>query len=328
MVIGKKVSIIVPVYNVEKYLDRCIESLAEQTYKNTEIILVNDGSTDGSSDILNKWRKKDSRIIVVNKENGGLSDARNAGIRIAGGDYFCFVDSDDYINRCMIEHLMNLCSAYRVPMAGCGYTVFSGERINQPCFDEAKANIEKIDFKSYLQKYMQNETVKMITAWGKIYAKELFDDIEYPANRIHEDEFTTYKLMFRAKEAVFSNAPYYYYFSRADSIMATRSVKSNYDTLSALSERDVFLRQADCGGNITADWGKWLIDHSFYHCLECVAAKYHSAEAIKMYRQIYKQYYRLIPFSFKKTMFVWFYRTTGRVFKIKRKLSALRRDNG
>lgn len=309
------ISIIVPVYNVEKYLDRCITSLVEQTYKNIEIILVNDGSTDGSLEILKRWKNKDSRIIIIDKKNGGLSDARNAGMNIANGDFYCFVDSDDYINRNMIEYLYNLCVKNNVKMAGCDYTDFTDSVVVKDAFNEKNAIVEKTSFTEYIKKYIGNEKVKMVTAWGKLYARELFEDVCYPVGRIHEDEFTTYKLAYKAKTQVFSNVPYYYYYHREGSIMSNRNAKSYYDTLLAIYERDKFFDKE----NVYIDgWDEWLMSSTFVPCLECVIEKYNASSAMHMYRSLFKKYGLNSVLSIKQIMLFTFYRTTGILFKLKR----------
>lgn len=311
----KLISIIVPVYNVEDYLDRCITSLVKQTYSNIEIILVNDGSTDRSLEIIEAWQTRDTRIRIIDKKNGGLSDARNAGIRIAKGDYFCFVDSDDYISPNMVSHLYNLCSMYDVQMAGCGYKDFTDGITLQDTFDEANARVEMISFQDYMEKYMGDEKVKMVTAWAKLYEKNLFDDIFYPLGRIHEDEFVTYKLAFNAKKMAFSDAPYYYYYHRDGSIMSNRIIRSYYDTLEAYCERDSFFGDNEICIN---GWNKWLMDGAFVPCLECVIADYNSQNAIQMYRRLFKKYGLKAISSVKELMLLFLYRTTGALFKLKR----------
>ena len=142
---SKKISIIVPIYNVEQYLDKCIESLVNQTYKNLEIILIDDGSKDNSRKIVNSWTAKDNRIKSIHKKNGGLSDARNAGMKIATGDYIGFVDSDDWINYKMYEVLINNLEKYNADISACA--------------------INKIDEKYFIdEKQVLNENICMFTA--------------------------------------------------------------------------------------------------------------------------------------------------------------------
>lgn len=122
-----KISIIVPVYNVEQYITRCIESITSQTYRNIEILLIDDGSTDNSGNICDEYQKKDSRVMTFHKTNGGLSDARNYGIKHASGQYLCFVDSDDYISKHMVEILYNNLIKYSADISACGFlTVHDG----------------------------------------------------------------------------------------------------------------------------------------------------------------------------------------------------------
>ena len=178
------VSVIVPIYMVEKYICECVNSIILQSYKNLEIILVDDGSPDRCPEICDEYAKQDSRIKVIHKPNGGLSDARNAGIEIAEGEYLSFVDSDDVIHHEMIEVLMQpLIENKELKMSACQCLYFNDGDI----FDttqEIKPMVI-IDYNVFFTKKL------WVTAWGKIYKKELFREIKYPVGRIHEDEFIT-----------------------------------------------------------------------------------------------------------------------------------------
>ena len=161
------ISVVVPVYNVEKYIDRCLNSIINQTYRKLEIIIVNDGSTDNSRKIIDKFSKMDSRIIVIDKNNGGLSEARNVGINAATGDYITFIDSDDFVSYDYIEYLYSLIEKYKVKVASSFYQIISSE-------DEIKTNEEYIDKKltarEAVNKMLYRENIAHI-ACGKIYSK-------------------------------------------------------------------------------------------------------------------------------------------------------------
>ena len=189
------VSVIIPIYKVEPYLRQCVESVIAQTYKNLEIILVDDGSPDNCPKICDKYSQTDKRIKVIHKPNGGLSDARNAGIEIAKGDYLSFVDSDDVIHSQMIDTLMRpLIKDNTLGMSVCRSLNFEND-------DElSNKTINLYDFRDFFMKNL------WVTAWGKVYKKELFSTIKFPVGRIHEDEFTTHKVCYETKKIAYTES--------------------------------------------------------------------------------------------------------------------------
>jgi len=196
-----KVSVIVPVFNVEEYLSKCLDSIINQSYYNLEIILIDDGSTDLSSFICDEYCSLDSRVVVVHKTNGGLSDARNTGINLATGEFFCFIDSDDYIDVNMIEELINLLSFHDADIAVCDFLEVS------PNMDISKISlnnetIEIISNIEELENLFSKNYLQTVVSWNKLYKKELFNNIRFPVGKLHEDEFTTYKIIFQAKKIV------------------------------------------------------------------------------------------------------------------------------
>lgn len=238
-----KISIIVPVYNVEKYLSKCIDSLIQQTFKSYEIILVNDGSQDNSGRICDKYRLLDSRITVIHKENGGLSSARNAGLGVAKGEYIAFVDSDDWVNSDMYEVLYNYGKEYNADIVQCGYKIVFNE-------NEVNNNIIKDEVEFYnnieaIQKIYSEDNVEFTVSWNKIYKSELFKEIRFPNGKIHEDEYTTYKLMFKCEKIVRVKGEYYYYRQVPESIMNSKYNKKRLDILDALEERSEYFKGID-----------------------------------------------------------------------------------
>lgn len=223
------VSIIVPVYNVEEYLSRCVDSLCTQRYKNLEIILVDDGSTDKSGDICDQYKIYDSRIKVIHQENGGLSEARNSGINVAQGQYLAFVDSDDFVNERYIDTLLNLAFMYDAEIAICDYCKGVGGEFPK----KRNRRIQLIMAESMLQnwhgKYKRLETV----AWNKLYKRELFvkSNICYPKGYYHEDVQTTHLLINEANKVVITNEKLYYYFQRKNSITGMGDIKSIEDSI-------------------------------------------------------------------------------------------------
>lgn len=208
------ISVIVPVYNVGNYLARCIESIIGQTYKKLEIILVDDGSTDNSSEICDRYKKSDERIKVIHKCNGGLSSARNAGIEIAAGEYLAFVDSDDWILSHHIESLYSLLSEANVLMAICQ---------SQKVYSEADANsIANISGHKLLAKekvmYAALTQYKWWSACDKLFHRSLFDTIRFPVERINEDYAIIFYLFDKCDRIAVSNQITYCYYMRQGSI--------------------------------------------------------------------------------------------------------------
>lgn len=231
-----KISIIVPIYKVEPYLRRCVDSILNQTFTDFECILVDDGSPDNCPQICDEYAKKDTRIKVIHKANGGLSDARNAGIDIAQGEYLGFVDSDDWIHPQMYEILYKGIVENNVKLSVCAYnetdTEEEFERIDKPVF-------ELYDGMKFLMTY----NVAAVVAWNKLYHRSLFENIRYPVGRIHEDEFTTYKLLYNSGKIVFCNKNMYFYFMNENGITKGSYSLQKIDAIYALEERYRFAKK-------------------------------------------------------------------------------------
>lgn len=233
------ISLVIPVYKVEEYLERCINSVIAQTYQNLEIILVDDGSPDKCPRICDEYAKKDNRIRVIHKNNGGLSDARNAGIDAANGMYIGFVDSDDYIHPEMYERLWKQLNEENADIVICGI-----ERVYHAGYEVqevAENAIKKYDGLQAIRNILdKNLHVVSVVAWGKLYKKSLFEGIRFPKGKIHEDEFTTYQLFYKSNKIVELSGRYYYYFQREDSIMGVRKKKFVYDGIEAYEQMGKF----------------------------------------------------------------------------------------
>lgn len=222
-----KVSIIVPVYNVEKYLKKCLDSLVNQTFKDYEIIVVNDGSTDDSENIIMKYQSEYSKLIkYIKKQNGGLSDARNKGIKTAEGKYIMFVDSDDYITQDMVEKLYSAIIKEDSDMAICNYirVNFKGENIKNYNYNFGTTNV----FDN--PKILLNKPA----AWNKIYKKTLFDNMMYDKGKYYEDIRLTTKLYLKCNKIAFIDDFCYYYIERANSIMQDKNIDRNFEIVDAL----------------------------------------------------------------------------------------------
>ncbi len=212
-----KISIIVPVYKVEPYLRKCVDSILAQTYKNLEIILVDDGSPDGCPAICDEYSEKDSRVRVIHKPNGGLSDARNAGLEIATGEWLSFIDSDDWIEPSMYETLLKNANIHdaQISVGGVLDELITDNEIIVTKTTAGESVItetrEKIDAISHFLSHSWS-------AWDKIYRREVFDGIRYPVGEINEDEAIALHLLDKCDRVVYTNEPFYHYIRRPESI--------------------------------------------------------------------------------------------------------------
>lgn len=235
-----KVSVIVPVFKVEKYLDQCIESIVNQTYENIEIILVDDGSPDGCPKICDEWKKKDNRIKVIHKKNGGLSDARNAGLDIATGDFISFVDSDDVIDIEMIKKLISIFEKCDCDVVECEYLTFHDELPKKE--EEINRIIRSYTAKEALSALIDEIDLKY-TAWNKIYRREVFETLRFEVGKLHEDVFCTYQVFGLCSNIIKTNDALYYYRQRKDSIMGSQFSMSNLDSLEARYRQYLYIKE-------------------------------------------------------------------------------------
>lgn len=228
-----KISIVVPIYNVEKYLRKCIDSILNQTYHNLEIILVNDGSTDSSGDICNEYKNKDERIVVIHQENKGMSSARNAGIEIATGQYIGFVDSDDYIEKDMYERLFQNIIDYNADIAICGFVFEENNKIVSKNFTN---NVEVFDKATALEELLKDRKIHSYV-WNKLFKRELWNDAKFKLGVAFEDIDIMYKLFKKANKIIYINSLEYYYVQRSTSIMHVHNSKFIFDRINVIVER-------------------------------------------------------------------------------------------
>lgn len=236
------ISIIVPVYNVEKYLDRCIQSILNQTFKDFELILVDDGSTDNSGFICEKYKEMDNRIVVIHKENGGLSSARNTGLDIAIGKYIGFVDSDDYINENMYEILYNeaIKNNSDVVVSDFEKVCENKEHIN---YKLDKYEIENYNNIEALNQLFESKNVIFIVAWNKLYKRQIFNNLRYEEGKIYEDEFIIHKILYESKITTFIDLKLYYYVQRENSITQSKFSVKNLMAIEAMEDRIQFFKK-------------------------------------------------------------------------------------
>ena len=233
------ISIIIPVYKVEKYLEKCIESVLKQTYTNLQVILVDDGSPDNCGKICDEYAKKDSRIEVIHKVNGGLSDARNVGIAKAKGKYIGFVDSDDYIKEDMYEILINLIKEYDADVSICNlYDVIEGKEYIR----NKEKGIKEYNRIDILKEVLLDKNIQSY-AWNKLYKKELFNEIKYPIGKKYEDIGTTFYIFEKCNKVVVTSEPEYYYLKRADSLVNNVTESTVLDYTEIIIQRYLYTQK-------------------------------------------------------------------------------------
>lgn len=235
---GPLISVIVPVYNVEKYLPKCLDSLLAQTWQNLEIIVVDDGSPDGSWDIMQEYARRDSRIRLHRQKNGGLSAARNAGVELARGEWIGFMDSDDYAAPEMYETLYRAAAERGAQMAVCSlaYVTPEGRPIprTSPIKDEVLPRVQALERLSGPQNWYY------ITAPNKLYQRKLFENTRFPVGKFHEDEYTAHLFYWQCERVAFVKDAMYYYVQQEGSIMHTESVRRQTDGADGMLERAEF----------------------------------------------------------------------------------------
>ncbi len=236
------ISVIIPVYNVEKYLKICLESVLNQTYQNLEIILVDDGSKDKSGQICDEYSKKDERIKVIHKENGGLSDARNVGIENSFGKYICFIDSDDYIDVKFLENLYSIIKKYNADISVCCYKIVS-ENSDHLKVEEKREYSEEVwnNEQSYKELLLFGKLENYI--WNKLFKKSLFNGVCFPKGKKMEDIGTTYLLLDKAKKIATTNYVGYFYMQREGSIMSNLNEQLIVDTKEMINIRFNYLKK-------------------------------------------------------------------------------------
>lgn len=244
------ISVIIPVYKVEEYLDECVESVINQTYRNLEIILVDDGSPDNCGNMCDQYALQDSRIKVIHKENGGLSDARNAGRRASTGDYITYIDSDDVVSIKYIEHMYSLAIEYHADTVQISYTknidefgIIDDSGIRAFPHDEAMRNL------------LHMRDIKE-ASWGKLYTREIAEKVIFPVGRLYEDVLTAYQFVYHSNVIVCDvNSKLYYYRPNPHGIMHKQLSKIRFSVLTVIKDIRLFLK---------SDYEKYLNDCSYY----------------------------------------------------------------
>lgn len=238
----EKISIIVPIYNCEQYLEQCLESIITQSYHNLQIILVNDGSTDHSLEICNQFKQKDKRIIIINQRNQGTSAAKNAGLSIANGQYITFVDSDDWLaDSSAIQFLYNLLTDNKADVSVGNFNEFDAltNKFLIHVFDNQHPVVNYTPHDWFKNEYSDEDDISQCfsTPWGKLFKSKLFHAIRFPVNKIDEDDLTMWKIYLVSHKISYCNLPIYVYRNNRSGSITNVANSAQLFSLPAIEQR-------------------------------------------------------------------------------------------
>jgi glycosyltransferase involved in cell wall biosynthesis len=331
-IMNELISVIVPIYQVEQYLPKCVDSIRNQTYSNLEIILVDDGSPDHCPELCDEYARKDSRIRVIHKPNGGLSDARNAGIEVAKGNYICFVDSDDYVADNMLDRLYLALKEQKAEMSLCGRACV--DENNTPVADMENCmplKNEVLSGREAIKKLAERGAGYYTVAWCKLYRADLFQTIRFPVGKIHEDEFVAHLVFEKCKRVSCIAEKLYFYVQRKDSIMGNArkgfSIRE-LDTSEAFVRRALFLEAI----GMREDIGKY-----YFAAIKIFSGRYsYGGKFTSEERERIREIYRLLRknmhlgkgCSMKKKVYIMLALISPRLHQFVIKIIGLRHKNG
>lgn len=274
------ISVIIPVYNIEDYIQECLDSVISQTYNNLEIILIDDESSDDSGKICDEYAKKDGRIKVIHKKNGGAASARNEGLKIATGEYLTFVDSDDYLDNNAYEYMIKQIQEHNADMIQCGLRrVYINQKVDYKS-DVLVKKVTEFDVETYLKRYTFDWTCGLI--WDKLFRRELFDGIYFETGHKVDDEFFTYQGVMNAKKIICSPEIFYNYRQRKSSVVNEKDSleKMLFDRLDFLQKRRK---------NVVSKFPNLKQDFDFHYLDNLIYASKESFVTVDVIKQIQKQ---------------------------------------
>ena len=259
---SETISIIVPVYRVEEWLDRCVTSILRQTVTDWELILVDDGSPDRCGEMCEAFAAKDGRIRVIHQENGGLSAARNTGIAQAAGEWLAFLDSDDWWAETFLEELLTAARRDKADLAVCGWAFeYEDGRPSRDCLPVRGV----VSSREALTRLSGPDGVLFVTAWNRLIRRSLWGDLRFPPGKLHEDEYTAHLLLDRAETITVLDRPLVRYWQRGGSITAVTGNLKHWDGAEAIAERYVYFRDRGYDELLQPTFRKFL-----YHYFLCL----------------------------------------------------------
>lgn len=300
------ISIIVPVYNVEDYLERCVKSIQSQSYGDWELLLIDDGSTDKSGEICDYYARIDSRIKSFHKKNGGQSSARNFGLDYARGSHVTFCDSDDWLANNFLETCMKELEKYNADIVTANYYAFYNEKKIIPIF-ASNGDVQVFNNEKALKKLLENDGTSS-SVCGRIYKKEIFNHIRFQNGMLFEDAAISYKLFINSHKTVFIPRPLMFYFQREGSTMSRRDKKIRLDEIKASYLRYKDVRKLYSDEISEAAFSNYVYD--MIHVVECFIRDDYNLDEIKEYDTYLRS--ELAKYSYK----------VGRLFSMRKKIEA------
>lgn len=328
------VSILIPFCNVEDYLDRCIASAAAQCYERLEIILVDDGSTDGSVRISEAWARKDPRVRVIRQRNSGVSAARNAALRAASGDWIVQLDSDDYLAPYAVAHMMDAAAETQADMVICDFEKGSEDAFSFRRKEKSPPRI--LDGAAAISGIYRgdHEALRFAAPWCRMAKKHLYDGISYPEGKIFEDIYTTHKLLYRCERIAVLDEPLFYYFQRPGSIMNASFSMKKLDYLQALVERVDFFAARDLAEleSIAYDELLHALIWEYSRTRDLLSSREGMDYVTALFRQVYKKGHASRRYPRETAVFLAAFNRNPewiiRYWKISGKLNQLFKRNG
>ena len=312
MELEELVSVIVPVYNVEKYVGDCIESLICQSYNNIEVILVDDGSVDSSGKICDEYAQQDTRIKVIHKENGGLSEARNFGITSATGEYYSFVDGDDFLSEDAILQMISLIKEKKCEIAVCNMIRYFEDGETEPFY--VPSHTPKV-----LDGQDRFETLLQPSVCNKIFRAELFDSVRFPKGKFYEDTFVYHVLLYNANRVVLTGYDGYFYRSRRSSILGQNVMTDRYfDFIEAVWLRTEFLLEKEIQpyGNEACLSLYSAVANAEKNITQTEDNQSKHFEAMQRYKVAYKQLIKSSDISLKQKLRLFLLRSLPKIHNI------------
>lgn len=304
------ISVIVPVYNVEKYVLKCLQSIQNQTYHNFEVLVVDDGSNDGSGEVCEKFAESDKRFKVIHQSNGGLSAARNMGLDAAHGKFLMFVDSDDYIHPQMLEILYRCCEENKAEVAVCKYLTFGeGEDVSFSSISWGDCNTVVVSGIESCQRIYTETTCETVISWNKLYQREAFEKMRFPVGKIHEDEFVTYKILYDMDKVVYTDAVLYFYLQRQNSIMSQTNYGSNHMVMLEMARESILFYLSRNNRRLAelAVGRAYGICQMLYEKYGLVKRKDLQKVVLKRYRGLFEEFRGLVGVSKVQEFIMWLY---------------------
>lgn len=304
------ISIIVPVYNVEKYVLKCLQSIQNQTYQNFEVIIVDDGSIDGGGEICDKFAESDKRFGVIHQSNMGLSAARNTGLEVAKGEFLMFVDSDDYIHPQMLEILYRCCVEKKAEVAVCKYLTFGeGEDVNFSSINWDACDTMVVSGIESCQRIYTETVCETVISCNKLYRREVFEKMRFPVGKIHEDEFVTYKILYDVEKVVYVDEVLYFYLQRQNSIMSQTNYGSNHMVMLEMARESILFYLSKNNKRLA----ELALERAYGLC-KMLYEKYGIAKrkdlqkvVLECYRSIFEKFHGLVEMSKAQEFTTWLY---------------------